>query len=217
MTTVGVFSWTPTEAQGPSTNQITVRVTDNATPALSDTKTFTVVVSEVNRAPELSVFNDLFVHAGETILVTAHATDPDLPANQLRYYLDQSAPSDASVEPVSGEFIWTVPLDATASTNTILIQAKDDGSPALADVKSFQIIVGPQVKLSDIQLSATHVTILWVSWPGRTYRVQRSLRLDSPIWEDLPGDVRADNGVSRRDDPISPGGNRFYRVIVLKP
>src|SRR5205823_4814114 len=44
----GVFTWTPSEAQGPATNTITVRVTDNGVPPLSDAKTFTVVVNEVN-------------------------------------------------------------------------------------------------------------------------------------------------------------------------
>src|SRR5439155_17203411 len=52
--TNGVFSWTPTEAQGPSTNLITVRVTDNGSPPSSDTGSFTVVVTEVNRAPVLT-------------------------------------------------------------------------------------------------------------------------------------------------------------------
>jgi len=40
-------TWTPTEAQGPSTKVVTVGVTDNGTPPLSDTKTVTVVVDEV--------------------------------------------------------------------------------------------------------------------------------------------------------------------------
>src|SRR5207249_4935884 len=47
----GAISWTPTEAQGPSTNTVTVRVTDNGSPVLSDTKSFTVTVREVNSAP----------------------------------------------------------------------------------------------------------------------------------------------------------------------
>jgi hypothetical protein len=45
ITSAGAFSWTPTEAQGLSTNTITVRVTDNGTPALSDSRTFTVIVN----------------------------------------------------------------------------------------------------------------------------------------------------------------------------
>src|SRR2546425_11858755 len=50
----GVVSWTPSEAQGPSTNTFTTIVTDNGTPALSATNSFTVTVNEVNSAPVLT-------------------------------------------------------------------------------------------------------------------------------------------------------------------
>lgn len=40
----GVFSWTPTPAQSPSTNTITVRVTDNGSPEQSDLQSFVVIV-----------------------------------------------------------------------------------------------------------------------------------------------------------------------------
>jgi hypothetical protein len=40
----GVFTWTPTEAQGPGTYPIIVRVTDNGTPPQFDEKTFVVTV-----------------------------------------------------------------------------------------------------------------------------------------------------------------------------
>jgi hypothetical protein len=40
----GVFTWTPVSAQTPSANPITVRVTDNGSPALSATRGFTVFV-----------------------------------------------------------------------------------------------------------------------------------------------------------------------------
>ena len=44
-TNTGVIVWTPTEAQGPSTNTVTVSVTDNGVPNLSATNSFTVVVN----------------------------------------------------------------------------------------------------------------------------------------------------------------------------
>src|SRR5207245_9083135 len=47
----GVLTWTPSEAQGPSTNVITVRVSDDGTPPLRATPRFTPIVTEVNRAP----------------------------------------------------------------------------------------------------------------------------------------------------------------------
>src|SRR5206468_5894311 len=62
--TTGVLTWTPTEAQGPSTNTITVKVTDDGTPALSATNSFTVVVNEVNSAPTLTVPSDQTIKIG---------------------------------------------------------------------------------------------------------------------------------------------------------
>ena len=53
--TSGVFSWAPTEAQGPGTYTFDVVATDNGSPALSDRETITVTVNEINLAPGLSV------------------------------------------------------------------------------------------------------------------------------------------------------------------
>ena len=47
ITAGGTFIWTPTGAQSPSTNGITVIVTDDGTPALSDTNGFLVVVLQL--------------------------------------------------------------------------------------------------------------------------------------------------------------------------
>ena len=41
----GAFSWTPTQAQAGTTNTVTVRVTDNGSPAASGTTSFRVIVS----------------------------------------------------------------------------------------------------------------------------------------------------------------------------
>src|SRR5260370_8582183 len=46
--TTGVLTWTPTEAQGPSTNTITVKVTDNGTPPLTATNSFTLAVTHTS-------------------------------------------------------------------------------------------------------------------------------------------------------------------------
>jgi hypothetical protein len=50
----GLISWTPGEAQAPSTNTVTVKVTDNGTPALSATLSFLVVVKGRATAPQIS-------------------------------------------------------------------------------------------------------------------------------------------------------------------
>ncbi len=88
----GVFSWTPTEGQGPGSYTITVRVTDDGTPALSDSETITVTVDEVNASPILAAISDKMVTEGTALAFTATASDPDLPANSLTFSLDAGAP-----------------------------------------------------------------------------------------------------------------------------
>src|SRR3989442_5846944 len=53
--TTGVLSWTPTEAQGPSTNTITVKVTDNGIPTLRAPNRFPVTSAEGITSPALTV------------------------------------------------------------------------------------------------------------------------------------------------------------------
>src|SRR2546425_8873027 len=90
-----------TEAQGPSTNLITVRVTDNGAPQLSDTRSFTVVVTEANSAPVLTVPTDQTVAELSTLTVTNTASDTDLPVNTLTFSL-LSAPAGVNLDPSSG-------------------------------------------------------------------------------------------------------------------
>src|SRR5438105_2758972 len=54
----GVFTWTPTEAQGPSVNSVTIRVTDSGLPARSATQTLNITVNEVNTAPVLAAIGN---------------------------------------------------------------------------------------------------------------------------------------------------------------
>src|SRR5205807_2293009 len=83
----GRVSGTPSEAQGPSTNTVTVVVTDNGVPALSATNSFTVTVREVNVAPVLSVPANQRIDELSALAVTASATDADIPANTLTFSL----------------------------------------------------------------------------------------------------------------------------------
>ncbi|MGD8415554.1 MAG: PilC/PilY family type IV pilus protein [Pseudomonadales bacterium] len=49
----GAFSWTPAEADGPGSFTVTVRVTDDGTPALDDSETINITVIEINDPPFL--------------------------------------------------------------------------------------------------------------------------------------------------------------------
>src|SRR5205807_1390655 len=83
ISTNGVITWTPTEAQGPSTNLFTTVVTDNGSPPLSATNTFMVVVNEINSPPVLPVQTNRTISELTLLTITNTATDADIPANSL--------------------------------------------------------------------------------------------------------------------------------------
>jgi uncharacterized protein (UPF0179 family) len=140
ITTGGNFTWTPTEAQGPNVYSITVRVTDNGSPALSDFETITVSVSEVNVAPVLAPIGPQSVLLGNTLTFTASATDPDLPANALSLSLDAGAPAGASINSATGAFTWT-PTAAQAGVHSITVRVSDNGVPSLSDAETITVTV----------------------------------------------------------------------------
>src|SRR5213078_3433880 len=136
----GAINWTPTEAQGPSTNTITVVVTDNGVPALSATNSFTVTVREVNVAPVLSVPANQTIDELSALAVTASATDADVPANTLTFSL-VSPPAGMTINGSSGAINWTPSEAQGPSTNTITVVVADNGVPALSATNSFTVTV----------------------------------------------------------------------------
>jgi hypothetical protein len=61
----GVFTWTPSTADGPGAYPVTVRVKDNGSPPAEDFETLTITVNDVAEAPRflgITVFEDRSVH-----------------------------------------------------------------------------------------------------------------------------------------------------------
>ncbi len=127
----GLISWTPTEAQGPSTNTVTVSVTDNGTPPLSDTRSFNVIVHEINTRPT-------FVAAAPVIdesvpwEMSAAAADSDLPQNPLRYELI-SGPPGLVLDPATGTIRWTPNESNGPGTETVILKVTDTNVDASVD------------------------------------------------------------------------------------
>lgn len=130
----GVFSWSPTEAQGPGSYMITIVVTDSGSPALSDSETIQATVNEVNRAPVLAPIGAKTVDEQTLLSFTATATDPDIPANVLTFSLDASAPPGASINPSTGVFTWTPAEAEGPGTYTLSITASDGLASDFEDI-----------------------------------------------------------------------------------
>ncbi|MEO6183672.1 MAG: M36 family metallopeptidase, partial [Verrucomicrobiota bacterium] len=135
----GVFSWTPTEIQGPTTNTIQVLVTDNGLPNLSTNRTFTITVLENNSAPVLSAITNQIIVEGNQLLITNVFSDSDLPTNNLTFALEPGAPAGAVVDPATGIFSWTPTEAQGPNTNIISIRVTDNGFPILGSTQTFQV------------------------------------------------------------------------------
>ncbi len=86
-----MLNWTPTEAQGPSTNPVAVSVSNGA---FTVTNTFTIIVEESNLPPVLPRIPNQFVIVSGSLVVTNTAVDPDIPINPLHYALMTSPVTD---------------------------------------------------------------------------------------------------------------------------
>jgi hypothetical protein len=138
----GIFSWTPTEAQGGTAPLVTITVTDNGSGNLSDSETFSITVNDTNVAPVLAAIGNQSVNEGATLTFTASATDADVPANTLTYSLDATSLGlGMSINATSGVFSWT-PSEAQGGTAPLVtITVTDNGSGSLTDSETFSIAV----------------------------------------------------------------------------
>jgi hypothetical protein len=122
----GVFSWTPTEAQGGTgvSYHFKVRVSDGVAVAEANV---TINVNEVNQAPTLSLVGNKTVLLGSTLTFTASGADADLPAQALTYSLTGAFPSGASINPATGVFTWTPTVAQAGQTYTFGVRVTDNG------------------------------------------------------------------------------------------
>jgi hypothetical protein len=215
--TTGAFNWSPSEAQGPGSYPVTVRVTDNGSPNLNFAETFTITVAESNVAPVLAAIGDRTVVEGTLLSFTLSATDADLPAQTLSYSMDAGAPTGATFNAVTRTFNWTPAEDQGPGTNAVTFRVTDNGSPNMGDFETITIVVSSaaELRLIDITISGSGaVTLNWSSQAGNTYRVQSKDDLSQAPWN-TEGDYDATNSTTTAT--ISTGGApwRYYRIQQL--
>jgi RHS repeat-associated protein len=136
----GLLTWTPHEAQGTGAYSVIVKATDGGSPAAIAERTFTINVSEVNRAPVLPDVQSRTVSSGTNVTFSAAAADPDLPANVLLYSL-LNGPAGATIDAATGAFQWTPTPEQSGQTYTMTVRVSDQVSPALIDEATFTIEV----------------------------------------------------------------------------
>jgi len=142
-TSTGVFTWTPTASQGPGVFPVIVRVTDNGTPACTDSETVNVTVnsSSANQCPVLTPIGNKTVTAGNLLTFTATATDADV-GQTLTFSLDAGAPTGAAINGSTGVFTWTPTAGQAPGVYTITVRVADNGTPTHCSVtQTFMVTV----------------------------------------------------------------------------
>jgi hypothetical protein len=209
----GAITWTPTEAQGPGDHGVTVRVTDNGSPALEHTTGFTVTVKEVNRPPVLASLSGATVHAGTPFAASLAATDPDLPANTFTYSL-VSGPGGATVTP-AGAVNWNAPIEAAGSVVEFTVRATDDGTPPQAGDETFQVTVAGPVEILGSVAAGDAIEITWRALPGLTYRLISAEALPATEWAPLSGEVTATGSAASKTITINPQSAALFLRVEL--
>jgi hypothetical protein len=209
----GVFSWVPTELQGPGVYPVTVIVTDDGTPQMSDSETIQIIVREVNSAPVIVPIGTQYLIVGQQLNLEVVGTDSDVPVQNLRYSLEAGAPTGMTIDSVSGQLSWTATATAVG-TNTVSVKVSDDGSPVMSSTRSFQIVVGakPRLEVTRINSNGEKIKISFDSLPDKRYQLEYTDSLGSN-W--LTNTVLTGTGgkLSITNSVNSPK-QRFYKLTV---
>jgi hypothetical protein len=147
----GRYAWNPSEADGPSVVPIRIRATDNGSPSRSTEATLTVTVREVNRTPALNPIPNQLLTEGQLLSLSVGATDPDRPAQTLRFSLVQ-APQGASIQSATGLLLWRPNGEQGGRIHTCTVRVTDNGTPPLSADTTFEI--GVRDTTSDLLLVA---------------------------------------------------------------
>ncbi len=160
ITAGGVFTWTPTEAEGPGIYTATVRVSDGE---LQDTEMITITVNEVNTAPFFVSTPLTAAVQGALYSYAIVANDLDIPTNILTITAPGGLPAWLSLTGTSNgaATLGGTPTLADVGEHAVTLQVSDKGS--LTGTQSFTITVSdatlPQVIATSPLDNAVNVTL----------------------------------------------------------
>jgi pectin methylesterase-like acyl-CoA thioesterase len=193
-----------------------------------DAATYTVIVSNAagvvissnatlaigNTAPTLAPVADQVINAGQTLIITNIASDPDVPTQTLAFSL-LTAPANAAIDTNTGIFTWRPLVSDAGTINPVTVQVSDNGTPVLSASQNFNVTVNPLVipALGPVSYSGGQFSLTVGSGTaGPDYLVQFSTDLTNwvPIYTNdsgAPPFTFIDTNAS-----ASPTG--FYRVLI---
>ena len=165
---------TPTDSGTDNEYIVTVRVTDNGSPAKNDGHTIRVTVTNVNEAPEITSTGTQFTapsfdENGTTVVATYTATDVDANSN-LTWSVENNDFGDFNITKNGdgdGELTFKAPpnyespIDSdTNNTYSLTVKVRDNHSGQLSDTVSVVVTVNRRERNAGGQRGAPHRTSL---------------------------------------------------------
>jgi len=181
---------------------------------LTNTATFDNVAT--SQAPAIAGLSNLTLVAGQTLLLTNLATDPDIPAQTLTWAL-LTAPANATIDPASGLLSWRPTLAQAPSTNSFTLKVTDNGSPSQSATQSFVVTVLRPAPPSITGLAVTNgvFSMLVRGDTGPDYTVEAATNLNPPIvWLPVQTNLAASPPFPFTDLGETNSGGRFFRVQI---
>jgi ribosomal protein S9 len=143
----------PADGDTDNVYEVTVRIVDNGSPALDDTQTLSVTVTDANEAPVITSNSGgasaaISVAENTTAVTTVTATDVD--ASQTKTYSISGGADSAmfSIVPATGVLTFAsapnyeVPADGdTDNVYEVTVSIVDNGSPVLDDTQALSVTV----------------------------------------------------------------------------
>ncbi|MGO8929000.1 MAG: lamin tail domain-containing protein [Limisphaerales bacterium] len=162
--------------------------------------------------PVLSPIADRALILGQTLNLTASATDTDQPPRTLTFSLGPGAPAGAMIT-AAGQFSWT-PVSAP-STNAITVVVTDETAPYLSASQSFTVTVFPPPLVQSLNRTGTQVSFSWPTLPGEYYQVEYKDDLGAPTWTSLGAAIAGTGSLLTVTNVVSASAERFYRLRIL--
>jgi hypothetical protein len=162
----GVFTWTPTEKDGPGRYKFHVRVTLEKVEGVSAESEFRIDVTEVNSPLSIRPIGEKEVAAGQELNFTIATEDTDQPVNPREFQL-MEGPVWISIDPTSGAVRCTPPKSVDGRFE-VTIRVCDNGALPLEDQATFGVVVhgDPWLHVQHELQESLYMVHLQLSGPG---------------------------------------------------
>ena len=168
-----------------------------------------------NAPPVLGLLADQQVTVGQTLALTAHATDSDIPPQTLTYTLDAGAPVGAAVDPSSGRFTWTPLPEQAGNTYPMTVRVTDSGIPPQSATAGFTVTVWNRPEVTGVTTGGGQFQLSFSTVPGKTYRIEFKSDLSAATWDIWQDHLLGTGGALTLPTDMAGQGQRFYRIVQV--